>query len=122
MIPRTKITGGEAAVEAGIDMIVIAAAGAEAAVGVLAETVEEIDMVMRGVSGVDLMEVPPPPLHVVVEVPKRASLHVGHLHQGEEVLMCAVKKSGLQLQRVLLLVVAALILEAGLLILMIKRC
>lgn len=68
--------GGE--VPAGIDMTVIAAAAAaEAAVRVLGETVEETDMMMRGVGEVHLMEVLP--LHVVAGVLEGASLLVGHL-------------------------------------------
>jgi len=121
MTTGTRVTRGE--VPAGIDMTVTAAAAeAEAAVRVLVETVEETNIVMRGVSGVDLMKVLP--LHAVAGALEGAYLLVGHLHHGEGVLMGAMTKNVLLLQRVFLLVEGALILEAGLLaqMLMSRSC
>lgn len=119
----TRITGGEVTAEAGIDTTVITTvAEVAAAVLVLGETMEETDMMTRGVEGVDLMEVFP--LHVVVGVPEGAPLHVGHLRQLVETLKGAITKNDLLLLRVFLPVVGVPILKAGLLVqmLMIKRC
>lgn len=96
MTTGTEIIEGEVVAEAAIDMAVTpAAVEVEAAVQVLGETVEETDMIMRGVGGVDLMEVLP--LHVVAGVLEGAPLLVVHLHQGEEVLMGIITRNALLL-------------------------
>lgn len=116
----TRITGGEVAAEAGIDMIVIGTgegkeiivieAGAAVEVLIMTNAVEEADMMMRGVVGAVLMKVPP--LLVVPPVLGGAPLLAGHLHLGVGVLMDAITKNAHLLQEVFLRVVDLLILEA----------
>lgn len=80
----TGITGGEVAVEAGIDMIVtgtvaekeiiVAEAGAAVPVLIATNTMGEANMMKSAAVGADLTKVPPP--LGIVPILKRAHLHI----------------------------------------------
>ncbi|CAL5386048.1 unnamed protein product [Camellia sinensis] len=116
----TRITGGEVAAEAGIDMIVtgtgegkeiiVIEAGAAVEVLIMTIAVGEADMIMRGVVEAVLMKVSP--LLIVAPVLGGAPLLTRHLHLGVGVLMDAITKNAHVLQKVFLCMVDLLILEA----------